>query len=48
MRELESQIDMKNRKIIEYEKNYERVKKDYENEKNLIVEELEIEREKVL
>ena len=39
---------MKDRKIIEYEKNYERMKKGFENEKNQFVEEIEIEKEKVL
>lgn len=48
IRDYESQIDLKNRKIFEIEKNYERIKKDYENEKSSLVEELEIEKEKIL
>lgn len=39
---------MKNRKIFEHEKNYERIKKEFDVEKNGIIEELEIEKEKVL
>jgi hypothetical protein len=48
VRELESLVEMKNHKITEFEKNFERARKDFEHEKNSLQEELEILKEKNL
>ena len=41
-------IELNKRKMFEMEKNYERLKRDFQAEKSQLVEELEIEKEKNL
>ncbi|CDW87765.1 protein hook homolog 1 [Stylonychia lemnae] len=48
IREFETQIEMKNQKIFEHQKNYDRLKKEFEMEKTQMLEELDIEKEKGL
>lgn len=48
VRELEAQLEMKNRQLFEYEQNFEILKKDFDHEKRTMTEEIEIEREKAL
>lgn len=48
VRELEAELEMKSHELKLQKKNYDNLKKEFEEEKNRLSEELEVEREQIL